>query len=726
MTKQVNIKSQKSNLAKLLATENIEVLQNQVKTASFDVKNRVLTIPFFKYDDNNVVDMLIAHEVSHALYTPSKGWEDMKDRTDEFRSFVNVLEDTRIDKLIQKKYPGVISNYKKGFTKLLKDNFFGTKDRKLDDYALIDRINLWYKSSKTLPIVFSKKENHFIKAVDNLKTFDDVKKLAEEILGYCKEELKKDQSKAETYKVQPESDNEQDTSDSDSQSDSSESSSDKLEDWLDKKDQEENSSKPDKKDDAETKDLKSTGKQGTGAGGNVKIRSITDEAFGKPSIRDTEKRGRLYGTLPDPILKELIIPYKQFIKDQVVHYGESMKHSDYAYGIKKCEEKFNKFKSQSNPIVNYLVKEFEMRKNARLHARSATDKTGIIDPLKLHSYKYAEDIFKKISVVPNEKNHGMIFLLDWSGSMGDTIHNTVEQLLNLVWFVKKVNIPFSVYAFMNNGKHNRTTGDENKPDKKVFTENHGELKVDQHTRLVQLFATKMTKKDMLNSAKYLFMMSYYWGQQRYFWSRSRGYQEEHFSVPSPHNDYYLCSTPLDESLIAMDTIIPMFQNQYKVDKTIFVSLTDGGANSMNGVHGMTDWGNYHVKLGKNYVECDYSGPTSMTNNILRYLKKKYQIKTIGFYLVKKWRRLEYQLYHTPDSIKDKMRVFFNKNKYVADRQKGYDVYYFVKSDTKVEDANLDDIKEDSKKSEIKRAFSKNMKGRLQSRVVLQNFIKEVA
>ena len=44
----------------------------------------------------------------------------------------------------------------------------------------------------------------------------------------------------------------------------------------------------------------------------------------------------------------------------------------------------------------------------------------IIDPLKLHSYKYAEDIFKKISI-PNEKNHGMIFLLDWSGSMGDSI-----------------------------------------------------------------------------------------------------------------------------------------------------------------------------------------------------------------------------------------------------------------------------------------------------------------
>ena len=78
-------------------------------------------------------------------------------------------------------------------------------------------------------------------------------------------------------------------------------------------------------------------------------------------------------------------------------------------------------------------------------------KLNIIDPLKLHSYKYAEDIFKKMSNIPNQKNHGMIFLLDWSGSMQRHIKPTVEQLLNLVLFCRKINIPFSVYKFVNNG-----------------------------------------------------------------------------------------------------------------------------------------------------------------------------------------------------------------------------------------------------------------------------------
>ena len=41
----------------------------------------------------------------------------------------------------------------------------------------------------------------------------------------------------------------------------------------------------------------------------------------------------------------------------------------------------------------------------------------------------------------------MMMLLDWSRSMCDTIQQTTEQLMNLVWFCQKVNIPFEVYAF---------------------------------------------------------------------------------------------------------------------------------------------------------------------------------------------------------------------------------------------------------------------------------------
>ena len=186
MTKDNTMKN-KSQLAKLLATENIEVQENQVQTASFDVVQRILTIPIFKEEQKSkhVYDMLVGHEVSHALYTPSDSWKEMAKRTKEFKSFVNVIEDARIDKLIQKKYPGLVDDYLKGFDKMYKDNFFGTKGKDIMTYALIDKINLYYKSSKRLDFKFTNKEKILVNAVDKCKSFDDVCNLAEEILGYC-------------------------------------------------------------------------------------------------------------------------------------------------------------------------------------------------------------------------------------------------------------------------------------------------------------------------------------------------------------------------------------------------------------------------------------------------------------------------------------------------------------------------------------------------------------
>ena len=254
-----NTVENKSQLAKLLATENIEVQENAVKTASFDVKDRILTIPIFKEEQRSkhVYDMLVGHEVSHALHTPSDGWMNMKDRSKEFRSFVNVIEDARIDKLIQKKYPGLTKDYLLGFKKMYKDNFFGTKDKNLQkDYTLIDKINMYYKSSKTLDFNFNNKEKHFVKLVDDCKTFADVQKLAEDILGYCKEELKKTPQLKKTYtpkKVEgddkQEGDNQDSDSDNSSDSNDNKSTEDKLNDFLDEQ-------VPDEKPEEKTEDKK--------------------------------------------------------------------------------------------------------------------------------------------------------------------------------------------------------------------------------------------------------------------------------------------------------------------------------------------------------------------------------------------------------------------------------------------------------------------------------------
>ena len=58
----------KGNLARLLATENLKVEHRKVSTACFDVQNRVLILPIWKRASATVYDLLVGHEVGHALY----------------------------------------------------------------------------------------------------------------------------------------------------------------------------------------------------------------------------------------------------------------------------------------------------------------------------------------------------------------------------------------------------------------------------------------------------------------------------------------------------------------------------------------------------------------------------------------------------------------------------------------------------------------------------------
>ena len=173
----------KGYLAKLIASENITIQHNKVKTASFDVKNRILTLPIFKEKSGDVYDMLIAHECAHALWTPYKEWAEICE-DDELRAYVNVLEDTRIDKLIQAKYPGVVRNYENGFDILDKKNFFGLIGKDINkSLMLIDKINLRSKSLNRLPFIFAPEDKKWLAMVDNIETFDDVVSLAKQMLN---------------------------------------------------------------------------------------------------------------------------------------------------------------------------------------------------------------------------------------------------------------------------------------------------------------------------------------------------------------------------------------------------------------------------------------------------------------------------------------------------------------------------------------------------------------
>ena len=122
----------KSQLAKLMATENLTVEHRKVSTASFNLKDRVLTLPVWKDMSGEMYDLLTGHEVGHALETPEEGWHNAVMGTGKFdknfKNFLNVVEDARIEKKVKRRFPGLRQSFVKAYGQLLETDFFVIDD----------------------------------------------------------------------------------------------------------------------------------------------------------------------------------------------------------------------------------------------------------------------------------------------------------------------------------------------------------------------------------------------------------------------------------------------------------------------------------------------------------------------------------------------------------------------------------------------------------------------
>ena len=114
--------------------------------------------------------------------------------------------------------------------------------------------------------------------------------------------------------------------------------------------------------------------------------------------------------------------------------------------LANSKEYTEKFLDHNKNVINYMAKEFDMRKAADAYKKSMSAKTGELDMSKIHQYLIKDDIFKRATIVPDGKNHGVIMLVDWSGSMYDAIRETYEQSIVLTMFCRRVGIPHRVYA----------------------------------------------------------------------------------------------------------------------------------------------------------------------------------------------------------------------------------------------------------------------------------------
>ena len=738
MLKEVNYEV-KGQLAKLLATEDLIIENRKVSTASFDVERRVLTLPMWEKASTTVYDLLVGHEVGHALYTPAENW--MLDYPEVPQSFVNVFEDVRIEKLMKQKYPGLTKTFYTGYSQLADQDFFGLEEHDEEDINLADRINIHYKIGNFTDISFESDEQIFVDRAFKTKTFQDVLELANDLTIFLKEQQQQQESLGEL------------SFDEDGEMGGLMKAPQGGE-LTDKSPNSEGQGQPDVKDMTNEElvdELERLSESNDVGGVHGNLEAVTDKTL-QDNLENLNKktfgehREPEYVELPDLNMKTVVARNSEVHEYLNDHYSKSQKHFDQNSDAKpfdiyeKVDSEYRLFRRAAQKEVNYLVKEFEMRKSADAYARATVSKTGVLDCTKLHSYKYNEDLFKKITTLPDGKNHGLIFVLDWSGSMATVLKDTVKQLFNLIWFCKKVQIPFKVFAFTNEWNSDQAWIDGDYQYKRPVLPPHhdyadGRIKIDPQFAMVEFMSSDVKKGDielqMINIWRLASSMMCYrnWHDTTYYQTPRR---------------LTLSGTPLNEALVSLNQIIPEFQKSTGVQKVQCVTLTDGEAHPLqfnkwfkSNHEGYDDYmGTRSTMSGRVFIRDRKVGKTysckndhhELTSALLEQLRGRFpDVNFIGI-RVMDGRDANSFIRKYMDWDFDKVQHIqagWKKNKSLKLVDVGYHAYFGLSSSALNNDSDFT-VKVDATKSQIKAAFKKSLSAKKMNKKVLGEFMEYIA
>lgn len=711
-------------IARLLATENLNVVRANVSTAGFDLASRTLVLPQWKNTSLNVDQMLVAHEVGHALFTPSEYTEAGKrDSTApyalKFRgasAYLNVIEDVRIEKLIKRRYPGIRRVMTLGYRELNDLDFFGIKKLDLRALPLIDRINLYFKCGYGCGVEFSRAEKEFVNRAEQTETIFDCIELARDIYEFSKQAVQEQQQLTLPEAGEDAQDDDDDAGDfdlaDDDYGDDSDFSDEKIPGGTNQiadnedDDSSDDTNQPSSAPGADNNDPFAVADEGE--------QSITVNAFEERvrELADTETTYRYYTI--GKMTYNPVVSFQQvlsYVTEKSFAQMSILRHPDVV-----------SFKHNTQNNVDYLVKEFEMRKAATSYKRSQTAKIGSLDMKKVWSYKLSNDLFKRVTAVKEGKNHGMIFLLDWSGSMSGVIGNTLDQTINLAMFCQRAHIPYRVYAFSDDGS---LSGWKNRPRDVVYGPN--EIDVNQSSlSLIELFSDRMSTSEF---------------------NQMVAYARLHYL----NRVYGMSGTPLNEALVAVYQTAEKFISENNIEKLSLICLTDGAGNQLDSFYPTE----YNYETGrqhkirhfitdpvakKNYEVTKQS--STHTSAILQMIKSKFDCAVVGFYLTRnRLHNLEDVLRTYFDSTSNKdwqnwratvnstiatMRKDFSKNGYGSLTIAGYDEMFIVPiENTRVVDGSLE-VDGDASARAIASKFTKYMTTKKTSRILLNKFVGYVA
>ena len=594
----------KNILAKCMAMEDLRVIHDATaETAYFDTENRVLCLPVWKDMSNSVYDMLVGHEVSHALHTPNQGWQSFVGEGKGSRirhMFLNIVEDARIERMIKDKFPGLKRDFVNAYKHMHDVDMFELKDRTIDlNTPLIDRLNLHFKLGLFghITIPFADEEQQYVTRMSETVTFKDVVELAKDLYGKHQDELEdeeenqpqsgsqsesgegdeqgsqgqsnddtgesQDGSQSGSESEEGDEDGENEGSGSESGDDSGQSQDDDTDDGEGAESGEGDESGESQQSSLDYDDYQE-GCSTAGSTQNSLEKSVSD-------LRNKECGGWSYHKLPTMNLDNCVVSFKE-IDEMWNEYNThafrsdqnserlARKEEEHAKSATECSE----FLSRTRSTVAQMVQQFQMKQAAEADKRTFTSKTGVIDTVSMINYRWSEDIFLKNETHADGKNHGIVMYLDWSGSMSSILKDTIEQLIILTEFCQKVNIPFDVYAFTSKQLKGRDA-DGQRLEGSLQTDRGEKDVLRVHSfSLMQFLSSDMKTREYKTAV-----------QRLYHLGRNQNYYGGHYP-----DGMGLGCTPLNEAIQCALEQVPAFQAKHGVQIVNTVFLTDGDGHSM--------------------------------------------------------------------------------------------------------------------------------------------------
>jgi hypothetical protein len=682
-----------------------------------------------------VEDMLIGHEVGHALYTTDQYLEPIRENP-KMMGYMNILEDVRIEKLIKRKYPGLRKYMNEGYKQLNDRDFFEVKSiQNFDELLLIDKINLYFKVGYQCGVTFDADEKDFVNRAERCESVDEVIALAKEIYEYSKEKM--EERKKQMAQNNPQDSESEEEEDADADPDFGDIDPDADGDFEEKEDENDKPANSNKSSQDQTPTEQD-------------LESKTERAFKNKldSLADDSTK-YIYWKFDDDFYEEPVIGYRRILSETRTvdemnaddRYDYYTRHMDAAQ-LKAFREQYitdlEKFKTESIRTVNYLVKEFEMKKSAQMYKRAQVSKLGSLDMRKVYAYKLKDDLFKRVTTLPQGKNHGMMMLVDWSGSMNDVLVDTLKQVINLAMFCQRVQIPFRVFAFTssyNDGMHNRLGLDEyhkwsnglTNHQRAKYERDENMLRTTDTFHLLELFSSKMTTSEFNAMTKRVLDYRFTW-----------------------NDGYSTGGTPLNEAMVWVYNNIGEFAKHNNIEKMTFITLTDGEGSQFQSLgrrrldshrNEMIDGRYKRVNLRhmirdavtqKTYELGNDS--TTQAEVVLRMIKDRYGVAVVGFHICRNHKRdlINVVRANIPNykgdvyALIEAWRKDFRDNNFASVKNTGRDDLFIIpQSSTKIIEGDLG-VAADAKASAIARDFGKYMNVKKTSRILLNRFVELIA